>query len=154
MEVVPTGRLVVGARHVNVVEQLFVLSNRCADGDTDALAELASAYHDDASIESWLAGGPSAERGAAAIREYFDIVSSYREWQCVLDYVQDYDGDRVLALGALRAVQANGVDQEHAVGWIFTFRGDKVASVNAYASYGDALRAATARPPWAHVNTP
>ena len=59
------------ARHVNVVEELFVLSNRSATGDADALAELASAYHDDASIESWLTGGPSTERGAGAVREYF-----------------------------------------------------------------------------------
>jgi len=144
----------VAARHVNVVEELFVLSNRCATGDADALAELASAYHDDASIESWLMGEPSTERGAAAVREYFGIVSSYEEWECVLDYVQDYDGERVLALGALRAMQAGRAEHEHAVGWIFTFRGDKVASVKAYASYGEALRAATARAPRAHVNTP
>jgi hypothetical protein len=144
----------VAARHVNVVEQLFVLSNRSATGDSAALVELASAYHDDASIESWLASGASNERGAAAVREYFGIVNSYEEWQCVLDYVQDYDGDRVLALGAVRIVQPGRVEQEHAVGWIFTFREDKVASVKAYASYGDALRAATARAPQAHVNTP
>jgi ketosteroid isomerase-like protein len=144
----------VAARHVNVVEQLFELSNRCAIGDADALAELASAYQDDARIDSWLTRGSSTERGAAAVREYFGIVSSYKEWQCVLDYVQDYDGDRVLALGALRAVQPDGVEHEDAVGWIFTFCDDKVASVKAYASYGDALRAATARVPQAHVNTP
>ena len=141
------------ARHVNVVEELFELSNRCATGDADALAQLASAYHDDAGIESWL-DGPSIERGGAAIREYFGIVSSYEVWQCVLDYVQDYDGDRVLALGALHAVQPDGVEHEQAIGWIFTFSGDKVASVKAYASYGDALRAATARAPRPHVNTP
>jgi hypothetical protein len=64
----------------------------------------------------------------------------------VLDYVQDY-GDRVLALGALRAVQLGGAEQEHAVGWIFTFRDDKIEAVQAYGSYGDALRAATARQP-------
>jgi ketosteroid isomerase-like protein len=144
----------VAARHLNVVEQLFVLSNRCATGEADALAELASAYHDDASVDSWLAGGPSTKRGGAAVRAYFGTVSSYEEWQCVLDYVQDYDGDRVLALGSLRAVEADGVEQEHAVGWIFTFRDDKIASVKAYASYGDALRAATARATPAHVNTP
>ena len=68
--------------------------------------------------------------------------------------MQDYDGERVLALGSLRAVQPDGVEHEHAVGWIFTFRDDKVASVKAYASYGDALRAATARAPRPHVNTP
>ena len=142
------------ARHVNVVEELFVLSNRSATGDADALAELASAYHDDASIDGWLTGGPSTERGAGAVREYFGVVRSYQEWRCVLDYVQDYDGDRVLALGSLHAVRPDGVEHEHAVGWIFTFRDDKVASVKAYASYGDALRAATARIPQPHVNTP
>ena len=142
------------ARHVNVVEELFVLSNRSATGDADALAELASVYHDDASIDSWLTGGQSTERGAGAVREYFGLVSSYQEWRCVLDYVQDYDGERVLALGSLHAVRPDGVEQEHAVGWIFTFRDDKVASVKAYASYGDALRAATARIPQPHVNTP
>jgi ketosteroid isomerase-like protein len=135
----------VAARHVNVVEELFVLSNRSATGDSDALAELASAHHDDASIDSWLTDGPSTERGPDAVREYFGIVNSYKEWRCVLDYVQDYDGDRVLALGSLHAVQPDGVEREHAVGWIFTFQDDKVASVKAYASYGDALRAATAR---------
>ena len=31
------------------------------------------------------------------------------------------------------------------MGWIFTFRGDKIEAVKAYPSYGDALRAATAR---------
>jgi ketosteroid isomerase-like protein len=133
---------------------LFVLSNRSATGDVDALAELASVYHDDASIDSWLTGGPSTERGRAAVREYFGIVTSYKAWRCLLDYVQDYDGDRVLALGSLHAVRPDGVEHEQAVGWIFTFRDDKVASVKAYASYGDALRAATARVPQAHVNTP
>lgn len=143
------------ARHVNVVEHLFALSNRCAAGDAEALAELSSAYHDDASIDSWLLGAPSVERGAAALREYFAAVSgSYDEWQCVIDYVQDYDGERVLALGALRTVPAGGAEREHAVGWIFTFRGDKVAAVKAYPSYGDALRAATVRSPAADVKTP
>jgi hypothetical protein len=98
----------VAARHVDVVERMFGLSNRCAGGDLDALDELTSAYHDDA------------------------------------DYVQDY-GERVLALGALRAVQAGGAESEQAVGWIITFRDEKVASVKAYPSYGDALRAVTAR---------
>jgi ketosteroid isomerase-like protein len=144
----------VAARHVNVVEELFVLSNRSATGDADALSELASAYHDDASIDSWLTGGQSTERGAGAVREYFGVVRTYAEWRCVLDYVQDYDGDRVLALGSLHAVQPDGVEHEHAVGWIFTFRDDRVASVKAYASYGDALRAATVRTAQPDVNTP
>jgi hypothetical protein len=62
----------------------------------------------------------------------------------MLDYVQDY-GDRVLALGALRAVNPDGAEEEHALGRIFTFRGAKIEAVNAYPSYGDALRAVTSR---------
>lgn len=134
------------ARHVDVVERMFGLSNRCAIGDADALNELTSAYHDDAEITGWLDGATdSEERGGAAVRAYFGhVLGSYEEWQCVLDYVQDY-GERVLALGALRAVQAGGGESEYAVGWIITFRDDKVASVKAYPSYGDALRAVTSR---------
>jgi hypothetical protein len=58
--------------------------------------------------------------------------------------VQDF-GDRVLALGALRSVRNGGLEHEDAVGWIFTFRGDKIEAGKADPSYGDALRAATAR---------
>jgi ketosteroid isomerase-like protein len=135
----------VAVRHVNVVERVFGLSNRCATGDADALTELVGAYHDDARVETHLADAVDSERGERAIREYFQrVASSYDEWQCVLDYVQDF-GDRVLALGALRSVRNGGLEHEDAVGWIFTFRGDKIEAVKAYPSYGDALRAATAR---------
>ena len=137
------------AGHVNVVERVFVLSNRCAAGDAAALAELVRAYHDDARVETHLSVAASGKRGEAAVREYFhDVLGHYEDWHCTLDYVQDY-GDRVLALGALRAVKPGDVEREHAVGWIFTFRDDKIEAVKAYPSYGDALRAATARVPLA-----
>jgi ketosteroid isomerase-like protein len=132
-----------------MVERVFGLSSRCAAGDIDALAELVLAYHVDAQLESHLPGAATEERGEAALREYFRRVgTSYQEWQCILDYVQDY-GDRVLALGALRFVPVGGAEHEDAVGWIFTFRDDKIQAVQAYPSYGDALRAATARTPLA-----
>ena len=132
------------ARHVDVVERMFGLSDRCAFGDVEALNEFAASFHDDAEIESWLETG-SAERGGTAIRAYFaQVPESYDEWHCVLDYVQDY-GERVLALGAVQSVEHGGVGSEHAVGWIFTFRDDKIASMKAYPSYGDALRAVTSR---------
>jgi len=135
------------ARHVDVVERVFGLSNRCAAGDAAALAELVRAYHDDARVETHLSVAPSGKRGEAAVREYFrNVLGSYDGWHCTLDYVQDY-GNRVLALGALRAVKPGGVEREHVVGWIFTFRDDRIEAVNAYPSYGDALRAATARVP-------
>jgi ketosteroid isomerase-like protein len=135
----------VAVRHVNVVERVFGLSNRCATGDADALTELVGAYHDDARVESHLRDTRDSERGEKAIREYFQqVIASYDEWQCVLDYVQDF-GDRVLALGALRAVRQGAAEHEDPMGWIFTFRGDKIEAVKAYPSYGDALRAATAR---------
>ncbi|MGH2978683.1 MAG: nuclear transport factor 2 family protein [Solirubrobacterales bacterium] len=136
-------------RHVNVVERLFGLSNRCAAGDAEALAELVLAYHDDARVESHLYGMLSDDRGEAAIRGYYQrVAASCAEWQCMLDYVQDY-GDRVLALGALRSAPRHGPEQEDAVGWIFIFRDDKIEAVKAYPSYGDALQAATARSPTA-----
>ena len=132
-------------RHVNVVERVFGLSNRCAAGDAMALTELVSAYHEDARVESHLSATRDDARGEAAIREYFQTVAaSYDDWECILDYVQDF-GDRVLALGAVRSVARGGEGYEHAVGWIFTFRGDKIEAVKAYPSYGDALRAATSR---------
>ena len=132
-------------RHVDVVERVFGLSNRCAAGDAAALAELVQAYHDDARVEAHLLVVPSGKRGEEAVREYFrGVLGRYEDWRCTLDYVQDY-GERVLALGALHAVEPGGVEQEHAVGWIFTFRDDRIEAVTAYPSYGDALRAATAR---------
>ena len=131
-------------RHVDVVERMFGLADRCAAGDVEALNEVTTSYHDDAEIESWLELA-SAERGGNAVRAYFaQVLESYDEWRCVLDYVQDY-GERVLALGALHAVERGGAGCEQAVGWIFTFRDDKVAAVKAYPSYGDALRAVTSR---------
>ena len=137
-------------RHVNVVERVFGLSNRCAAGDPEALEELEMAYHSNARFESLLPEARDLQSGYAAIREYFErVVPAYAEWQIDLDYVQDY-GETVLALGALRAVRAGGAGQERAVGWIFTFRDDKIDAVTAYPSYGDALRAATTR----HVKTP
>jgi ketosteroid isomerase-like protein len=150
VEVGSTGGWYVALRHVNVVERLFGLSNRCATGDAEALAELVAAYHEDARLQ----GQTDASSPEAAIRAYFDRVhATYKEWQCMLDYVQDY-GDRVLALGAVRDVQDGGLQRENAVGWIFDFRGDKIEAVQAYPSYGDALRAATTRPPAPDVNTP
>lgn len=141
-------------RHVDVVERVFGLSNRCAAGDDDALEELVRAYHQDAQLENHLPGTGTGERGEAAVREYFrQVGTSCKEWQCVLDYVQDY-GDRVLALGALRFVPVGGAEHEDAVGWIFTFRDDRIQTVKAYPSYGDALRAATALSTLRHVNTP
>ena len=132
-------------RHVDVVERVFGLSNRCAAGDDGALAELIGSYHSDVRFENLTPNARKLPPGDAAIREYFErVVPTYAEWQVVLDYAQDY-GDRVLALGALRAVERDGGDQERAVGWIFTFREDKIEAVTAYPSYGDALRAATRR---------
>ena len=81
-------------RHVDVVERVFGLSNRCATGDADALTELLGAYHEDARIDSYLADAAATVGVEAAIRNYFDeVATSYEEWQCMLDYVQDY-GDR------------------------------------------------------------
>ena len=137
-------------RHVNAVERVFGLSNRCAAGDADALGELETAYHGDVQFESLLPDAQDIRSGCAAIRDYFErVMHTYAEWQIELDYVQDY-GETVLALGALRAAPPGGRGQERAVGWIFTFREDKIHSVTAYPSYGDALRAATTR----HVKTP
>jgi ketosteroid isomerase-like protein len=134
----------VAVRHVNVVERVFELSNRCALGEGEALAELILAYHEDARLDSHL-HEPGTVRGEEAIRLYLDrLTASYGNWQHVLDYVQDF-GDRVLALGALRSVSNGGEEHEDAVGWIFTFRDDKIEAVESYGSYGDALRAATAR---------
>lgn len=137
-------------RHVDVVERVFGLSNRCATGDVDALAELVRTCHQDAQLD--LPGAATDERGEAAVRECFRRVgASYQRWECVLDYVQDY-GDRVLALGAVRFVPAGGAggaEHEGAAGWIFTFRDDRIQAVTAYPSYGDALRAVTARAPFA-----
>jgi len=135
----------VAASHVDVVERLFGLSNRCAAGDADALAELVTAYHPDAVIESLVNKGMPTG-GEESIRSYFlEVAQSYEQWHCTLDYAQDF-GERVLALGALRAVPRGGTEQEHALGWIFSFRGEKIGAVHAYGSYGEALRAATARP--------
>jgi len=135
----------VALRHVNVVERVFGLSNRCAAGDADALGELVTAYHADVRLESLLPDASELGNGDVAIRDYFErVVPSYSEWQIELDYVQDY-GETVLALGALRAVDPGGAGQERAVGWIFNFRDDKIDAVTAYPSYGDALRAATMR---------
>jgi hypothetical protein len=135
----------VAARHVNVVERLFGLSNRCAAGDPDALRELLRAYHTDARFKSMLPEADELARGERAIRDYFErVVPSYDEWQVVLDYVQDF-GDRVLALGALHSVNHDGAVEERAVGWIFMFRDDKIDTVIGYPSYGAALHAATAR---------
>lgn len=132
------------ARHVDVVERMFGLADRCAAGDVEALNEFAASFHDDAEIATWLESG-SPERGGDAVRAYFArVIESHDEWHCSLDYVQDY-GERVLALGAVHAVPRGGVGCEHAVGWIFAFRDDKVASMKAYPSYGDALRAVTSR---------
>jgi hypothetical protein len=142
----------VAVRHVNVVERVFALSNRCVEGDSEALAELIRAHHDDARIESHLYEF-GEERGEAAIRLYLDHMdAAYDGWRCILDYVQDF-GDRVLALGALRSAPKGGPEHEDAVGWIFTFRDDKIEAVKTFPSYGDALRAATSRPAPPQVKT-
>ena len=76
-------------RHVNVVERVFGLSNRCAAGDHDALTELVAVYHDDARVESHLANG-TGQRGAAAVRELLhDVSLTQEDWHCMLDNVQD-----------------------------------------------------------------
>ena len=133
--------------NVELIDQLFSLSNRCAIGDSAAMSELLATYHEDAEITPLREAAGSYDGSAEeAIRSYFDRISrEYFVWFIHADQLREH-GDRVLALGAIRTVdRETREDHDTALGLVYTIRDGKVAAVAAYSSYADATAAVRAR---------
>jgi hypothetical protein len=129
--------------HLELVDRLFALSNRCAIGDGTAMSELLAAYHRSADVGALLDVAPPGPGGTESlIRSYFEQVSqTCYVWYIYADQLQEH-GDKVLALGGIRTVEKpTHDDREQAVGWIFQIRENKVAAVHAYPSYAEATAA-------------
>jgi ketosteroid isomerase-like protein len=133
--------------NVDLIDRLLSLSNRCAIGDSAAVSELLSIYHEDAEITplreaAGMYGGPAQE----AIRSYFErIASQCFVWFIYADELQEI-GDRVLALGGIRTVdRETREDHTRELGLVYTVRDGRIAAVEAYSSYADASAAARAR---------
>lgn len=133
--------------NVELIDRLFSLSNRCAVGDSVALTELLSIYHEDAEItplrEAVARYDGSAEE---AIRSYFERISGQCfVWFIYADELREH-GDRVLALGGIRTVdRETREDHETALALMYTVQHGKVAAVQAFSSFVDARLALQAR---------
>jgi ketosteroid isomerase-like protein len=133
--------------NVELIDRLLSLSNRCAIGDSAALTELLSTYHEDAEIMPLReAAGMYDGSAEDAIRAYFDRISQ----QCFVWFIYADDlrehGDCVLALGGIRTVdRTTREDHDTALGLLYTVRDGRVAKVEAFSSNADAIAAMGAR---------
>jgi ketosteroid isomerase-like protein len=129
--------------NVELIDRLMSLSNRCAIGDSAAMTELLATYHDDAEITPLReAAGMYEVPAEEAIRAYFErIAGECYVWFIYADELREH-GDRVLALGGIRTVdRETREDHETALGLLYTVRDGKVAAVEAFSSYADAIAA-------------
>ncbi len=133
--------------NVDLIDHLLSLSNRCAIGDSAALTELLSIYHEDAEITPLREAAGTYEGPAEeTIRSYFErIASQCFVWFIYADELREI-GDRVLALGGIRTVtRESREDHTSELGLVYTLRDGKIAAVEAYSSYADASAAARAQ---------
>jgi ketosteroid isomerase-like protein len=129
--------------NVELIDRLFSLSNRCAIGDSTAMTELLTIYHEDAEITPLReVAGMYDGRAQEAIRGYFERVAGQcYVWFIYADELREH-GDRVLALGGIRTVdRETREDHDTALGLVYTVRDGRVMAVEAYASYADATAA-------------
>jgi ketosteroid isomerase-like protein len=129
--------------NVELIDRLLSLSNRCAIGDGAAMTELLGIYHEDAEITPLREVAGMYEAPAEeAIRAYFErIAGECYVWFIYADELREH-GDRVLALGGIRTVDREArEDHETALGLLYTVRDGKVAAVEAFSSYADAIAA-------------
>jgi ketosteroid isomerase-like protein len=133
--------------NAELIDRLFSLSNRCAIGDSAAMTELLSIYHEDAEITPLReAAGMYESSPEEAIRSYFKrIAGECFVWFIYADELREH-GDCVLALGGIRTVaRETREDHDTALGLVYTVREGKVMAVQAYASYADATAALSER---------
>ena len=133
--------------NAELIDRLFSLSNRCAIGDSTAMTELLSIYHEDAEITPLREAADMYDSSAQeAIRSYFErITGQCFVWFIYADELREY-GDHVLALGGIRTVdRETREDHDTALGLVYTVRDGKVVAVEAYASYADATAALSKR---------
>ena len=112
-----------------------------ADRNLDTLIELSDEDVEISTVTGLLRGRTEPYRGYEGLAEYLDDLSA--QWKRLDLQPQHFlplSEGRVLVFGRVRAWHQRGfLDSENA--WLWTLRGDRVASVRVYADPGDARRA-------------
>ncbi len=87
-------------------------------------------------------GGRSTYRGRAGIRQYFEDLAEFSE-ESHVEYPEVHDlGDQVLGLGHISIRFASGVELDHEVAFIHTWRNGKCVEAQTWRSHAEALEAA------------
>jgi ketosteroid isomerase-like protein len=123
--------------NVELVREGFARWN---EGDYDFIFNSATRDIELLSRFGSLTGEPY--RGHEGVREWLaDIQQSFERFNLWLDDVRDL-GDEVLAIGGLNLrARGSGLDMKEPMGWVFEFRGGRVARMRFYAQPAQALEA-------------
>jgi ketosteroid isomerase-like protein len=113
---------------------------RWNEGDYDFFFESAAPDVELLSRFGSLNGEPY--RGHEGVREWLaDIEQSFERFDLWLDEVRDL-GDDVLAIGGINLrARGSGLDMKQPMGWIFEFRGGRLARMRFYSQPAEALAA-------------
>jgi ketosteroid isomerase-like protein len=109
--------------------------------DLDTLIELSDEDVEISTVTGLLAGRTEPYRGHEGLAQYLDDLSGqWRKLELQPQHFLPLSEGRMLVFGRVRAWHQRGfMDSENA--WLWTLRGEKVASVRVYADPGDARRA-------------
>jgi ketosteroid isomerase-like protein len=110
-------------------------------GDVEPLLEMSDPqiewYPFSAQVE-----GDAAYHGREGVRRWWEnLTATFDEFEATIDTVRE-DGDRIVALGHLRARFKSGITLDTEVGWVFRFRDGLAVWGRAYQSHAETLQAA------------
>ena len=114
-----------------------------AERDLEALVALADEEIEVSTVTGLLSGRTEPYRGYSGLEEYMaDLASTWKRIELQPQQFHPLDEERVLVFGRVRAWHERGfLDSSNA--WLWTIRGDKVASVQVFADPSEARRAFT-----------
>ena len=112
-----------------------------AERDLEALIALADEGIEVSTVTGLLSGRTEPYRGYPGLEEYMaDLASTWKRIELQPQQFHPLDEERVLVFGRVRAWHERGfLDSSNA--WLWTIRGDKVASVEVFADPSEARRA-------------
>ena len=114
-----------------------------AERDLETLVALADEEIEVSTVTGLLSGRTEPYRGYSGLEEYMaDLASTWKRIELQPQQFHPLDEERVLVFGRVRAWHERGfLDSSNA--WLWTIRGDKVASVQVFADPSEARRAFT-----------
>jgi ketosteroid isomerase-like protein len=109
--------------------------------DVDALAALADEAIEVSTVTGLLSGRTEPYRGYTGLEEYMaDLASTWKRIELQPQQFNTLDDERILVFGRVRAWHERGfLDSSNA--WLWTLRGDRVASVQVFADPSEARAA-------------